>query len=152
MASVSSQARTTKQSVCGTPRQERWWQAHLPDTRIESRLWHSHQMACASSQARTTKQFVCGTPQRERQQQAHLLDTRIWSHLSRYRQMASTSARARAIGQFVCGTPQRERQWRAHLQDTWSSLSHSLQMANTSSRQDIDRFVCSKLRQKRRKL
>src|SRR6266702_4228844 len=69
MASASSQARTISQFVCGTPRRERQWQAHLLDTRRRSRLWHSRRMASASSQALSLElsmeQFVCGTPRRE---------------------------------------------------------------------------------------
>ncbi len=65
-----------EQFVCGTPRQETWWQAHLLDTRTRSGLWHSRQMASASSQALLMKQFVCGTPRPE-PWQAHLQDTLV---------------------------------------------------------------------------
>ena len=34
----------------------------LPDTRIGSCLWHSHQMASTSSQVQAMEQFVCGMP------------------------------------------------------------------------------------------
>ncbi len=104
MVSTSSQARTIKQFVCGTPLRERQWRAHLADTRIGSRLWHSLQMASTSSQARTIELFVCGTPRRERQWRVHLVDTRIGSCLWRSLQMASTLAQAPPIEQFVCGT------------------------------------------------
>src|SRR6266571_2283860 len=95
--SASSQARTMEQFVCGTPRRERKWQAHLLDTRIRSGLWLSHQMASASSQAQTIKQFVCGTPRRERQRKAHLLDTTLGSGLWHSLQMASGSSQVLLI-------------------------------------------------------
>src|SRR6266702_2264840 len=38
MASASSQALSIEQFACGTPRRERKWQAHSPDTRIQSGL------------------------------------------------------------------------------------------------------------------
>src|SRR6266702_3146159 len=96
MASASSQALPIKQFVCGTPRRERQRQAHLPDTRIGSGLWHSLQMASALCQARTIEKFVCGMLLLERQRQAHLLDTRIRSCLWHYPQMTSTSSHQNA--------------------------------------------------------
>jgi WD40 repeat protein len=66
MASTLSQALMIKQFVCGMPLQERWWQAHLLVTHIQSGLWHSHQMASTLSQALLIKQFVCGMPLQER--------------------------------------------------------------------------------------
>ena len=90
-----------KQFVCGVPRRERKWLAHSLDTRIESGLWPSRQMASASSQALTIERFVCGTPRRERMSQAHLLVTLVGSHLWHSRQMASVLSH-RDLDQFVC--------------------------------------------------
>src|SRR6266702_3385156 len=101
MANGSSQARTMEQFVCGTPPRERQWQAHLPDTRLWSYLWHSLQMVGASSQARTIGKFVCGKPLQERQRQARLLDTRIRSRMWHYRQMVSALSH-QYMDQFVC--------------------------------------------------
>src|SRR6266702_26417 len=101
MASASFQAQTMEQFVCGTPRQERKWQASLLDIGIASRLWGSRQMASALSQALTIEQFVCGTPRRERKWQAHLLDVEIGSRLWDSRQMTSALSH-QDMDQFVC--------------------------------------------------
>src|SRR6266702_4010841 len=107
MGSTSPQARRITQFVCGTPLRELSRQAHLLDTRLRSRLWHSLQTASTSSQARPidSEQFVCGTQRLERPCQVHLVGTRIWSRLWHSLQMASTSSQVRPIKLFVCGTP-----------------------------------------------
>ncbi len=50
------------------------WRAHLVDTRIWSRLWHSLQMVSTSSQVWMIGKFICGTPWQGRQK---LLDRLI---------------------------------------------------------------------------
>src|SRR6266702_4557940 len=100
MASASSQARKIKQFVCGTPRLERTWRAHLLDT-IWSRVWHSRQMVSTSSQAQKIEESVRGTSQRERKWRPHLLDTSIQSSPWHSPQLASALSR-QDKDRFVC--------------------------------------------------